>query len=147
MQFLSMSFLNYKCYEWIVLLLLLLPQGIMDILKKEVPIVPNLVGLAIFQIIMEPCSLWNHVWAIIPGVIIMIVSGIFTNSIGKGDGLVVMVIGSLLGINKVAEVIMRAFLLSGLFGIVYIISKKGGKKDQIPFVPFLLLGTLWSGIA
>lgn len=62
---------------------------------------------------------------------------------GLGDAKLAVGLGFLLGIGKVLSAAVLSFWLGALIGIVLIIfSRKHGMKTEIPFAPFLVLGTL-----
>ena len=61
--------------------------------------------------------------------------------IGSGDGIVLMGIGWIQGIQQVCMIFQTAILLAAGAGICMLALGKGRKKE-IPFVPFLLAGYL-----
>lgn len=77
------------------------------------------------------------VCCILPGGILLLVSLLTKESIGYGDGVAVMVLGLWTGAWFTAGVLCVAVILAGLFGIGYLVM---GKRDAIPFIPFLLVG-------
>ena len=62
--------------------------------------------------------------------------------IGLGDGLLMTVTGLFLGGRQNAFLIMTAMLLSALFSIGYLLSKKGNRKTRFAFVPFMFASFL-----
>jgi prepilin signal peptidase PulO-like enzyme (type II secretory pathway) len=62
---------------------------------------------------------------------------------GKGDVLLAIFMGLLLGYPNIIVAFYVAFIIGAVFGIVYLWIFKGkNKSTMIPFGPFLLLGTL-----
>lgn len=67
---------------------------------------------------------------------------------GFGDVKLAGVLGLFLGWMGWGSLIvgaMAAFLLGGIFGIILILARRGGRKTAIPFGPWMLLGA-WIGI-
>lgn len=62
--------------------------------------------------------------------------------VGFGDGLLILTMGSVLGAGELAGILCGALLLCGIYsGIEYLMLKKS-RSEEIPFVPFLLIGYL-----
>ncbi len=75
--------------------------------------------------------------ALAPGIALLILAAVFREGIGSGDGLAAMVLGLWTGGLWTFWVICVAVMLTGLFAVGYVITKK---RETIPFIPFLLLG-------
>ena len=80
---------------------------------------------------------YEMVESLIPGGILLLLSVITKESIGFGDGIVVVVLGLWTGTWFTTLVVCVAILLAGIYGVICIIKKR---KDPIAFVPFLLIG-------
>jgi leader peptidase (prepilin peptidase)/N-methyltransferase len=64
---------------------------------------------------------------------------------GFGDVKLSGVLGLYLGFlgwGELAVGLFAGFLLGGLFGVVLMAARRGGRKTAVPFGPFMLLGTL-----
>lgn len=86
---------------------------------------------------------WRNIWGVIPGAGLWLLGYLLEKEkVGTGDGIVVMALGWALGFGKVYKVLLIAFAVVGLAGFIFLIRGKK-KTDQIPFVPFLMLGFLW----
>ena len=80
-------------------------------------------------------------WRIRQGLLILIalISG---GMVGFGDGLLILTMGSVLEAGELAGILCGALLLCGIYsGIEYLMLKKS-RSEEIPFVPFLLIGYL-----
>ena len=67
---------------------------------------------------------------------------------GGGDIKLAFLMGLVLGIKKTALAMLLSFWLAAVIGLALIMSGKKKRTDQIPFGPFLILGTLvayWFG--
>jgi prepilin signal peptidase PulO-like enzyme (type II secretory pathway) len=62
--------------------------------------------------------------------------------IGGGDFRLAVLMGVLLGWEKAILALVLAYFIGSIIGIYLLISKKAKGKTQIPFGPFLLLGTI-----
>lgn len=76
----------------------------------------------------------------LPGCFLLSLSFIGKKAIGVGDGLVVVITGLFFNAAATTEILFWGFLTSAVFGIFLMIFRKAGRKTEIPFVPFLLLG-------
>jgi len=69
---------------------------------------------------------------------------------GWGDPKLVLFMGLLLGFPKIILALFLAFLIGAIMGIGLIISGKKTLKSEVPFGPFLVIGTFvalfWGGI-
>lgn len=63
---------------------------------------------------------------------------------GFGDVKFAIVLGLFLGFPKIIIALFLAFLLGALIGLIAIALKKKGLKSEIPFAPFLIIGTFIS---
>jgi len=61
---------------------------------------------------------------------------------GMGDAQLAILLGLLLGWPKILLGLMLAFALGAIIGLILIALKKKKMQSQIPFAPFLIVGTL-----
>jgi prepilin signal peptidase PulO-like enzyme (type II secretory pathway) len=90
----------------------------------------------------------NFVSSLIAVVIIAFVMGmcllIMKNSIGMGDVKIILVMSALLGLANVLVAIFVSLIVSFIAAVFLLVTKKKGRKDTLPFAPFILTGTLMS---
>lgn len=75
--------------------------------------------------------------SLIPGMIMIFLSFITRESIGYGDGLSVMIIGSIMGIKNCFWMICISLVMISLVSAILMILKRASQKTKIPYVPFL----------
>jgi prepilin signal peptidase PulO-like enzyme (type II secretory pathway) len=63
-------------------------------------------------------------------------------AMGGGDIKLAVAMGLLLGVKGTALALLVAFNVAALVGIGLIMAHRKGRRDQIPFGPFLVLGTV-----
>lgn len=63
---------------------------------------------------------------------------------GMGDAYLVILLGLILGWPKILLALMLAFAIGALFGLILIALKQKKMSSQVPFAPFLILGTVIS---
>lgn len=73
------------------------------------------------------------------GLLYLITKG---KGMGLGDVKLAFFMGLFLGYPKIVVAMYVAFVVGAMFGLILIIFKKAGKKTEIPFGPFLILGTI-----
>lgn len=61
---------------------------------------------------------------------------------GMGDAYLALLIGLILGWPKILFALMAAFMIGAITGLVLIFLKKKTIKSQIPFAPFMVIGTV-----
>jgi leader peptidase (prepilin peptidase) / N-methyltransferase len=62
--------------------------------------------------------------------------------LGGGDIKLVFLMGLLLGLGKMGLAMLIAFNSAALIGVILILTKVKGRRDYIPFGPFLVFGTV-----
>lgn len=137
---------------WLIVGILLLIVFITDI---KYMIIPDyaVVGLGLLALlyrvylaqagVMRIEDLW---WAIVAGVAAaMFLGGIHLATLGKGMGLgdvkYGLVMGWLLGWQRMIVGLMVAFIMGAVVGVGLVIAKKRKIKQELPFGPFLVTGT------
>jgi leader peptidase (prepilin peptidase) / N-methyltransferase len=64
---------------------------------------------------------------------------------GRGDATLGLTVGAVLGwygFRTLFEGVFLGFLLAGLYGAGKLAARRAGRRDELPFGPFLLLGTI-----
>jgi len=119
-------------------------------LIPDIVLFPAIIITAILRVLqvfnLNPQSLvfWNYFLAVV------IASGFFFliwlvsrgKWMGFGDVKLAILMGLLLGVERVLVALFLAFMLGAIVGIVMMILHKKGLKSEIPFGPFLILGTV-----
>lgn len=124
-----------------IVFLYLLINGWTDYKTGEVDLRYTVAMAGITGIYKAGMGTLAHWWGILPGLLLLVIAVNRKEKIGSGDGWIVMATGWALGMEKVWNLLMIAFLAAGGVGLFYLFLKKKQVKD-IPFVPFLLLGFL-----
>ena len=129
----------------ILLLMLMIIASVVDIKKKEIPVV--LIGLCgvlaaasfIYGFVMGTVGI-EEALSLVPGLAMTLISLATRGALGIGDGLMLICIGPVLGLDETCAGLLIALFLSCLFSVGILACKKGNRKSQIPFIPFLTAG-------
>lgn len=82
------------------------------------------------------------------GSLFLLVSRLTRKQIGKGDGILLTIVGGYLGMFAFIEFIMYAFFMAALAAIVLLAIRKFNRKRTMPLIPFLFAGFIvcqWIG--
>lgn len=111
-----------------------------DLKQKEVPLLPIvIVGIGGILYIIFGVEKISYIAGAGLGILCLLFGKITEESLGYGDGYLLLAIGLLIGLKKNIALLIIALFLSAIFSMVLLILKKGNRKTTIPFVPFLLL--------
>lgn len=72
------------------------------------------------------------------GVVLLFLSIMTGGRIGTGDAVLLIVTGIYLGLEQNLELFFCGLLMCSMCSLVLFVLRKKGRKDSIPFVPFLL---------
>lgn len=111
-----------------------------DIREKKVSVKKAEAGMVtafICRIMTGQFSCMGIVLGCLPGLFLLLLSIVTRESIGKGDGIVVMILGLWTNIWWAFLVTCLAICLAGIFALICLVRKR---KEPISFIPFLLLG-------
>ena len=125
--------------------LFLFISSVTDIRSKEVkPAVLAVFGIiaVVLYLVATPVGLFEEAAGIVIGLTFVALSLITEGKIGLGDGLLMTVTGVYLGGRQNAFLIMTAMLLSAVFSVIFLLTKKGNRKTKFAFVPFVFASFL-----
>lgn len=121
----------------------LMAFSLWDYKNRKLPLVPIfcLMSAGILFICGERTeNLQNTLLGVGIGAFFCMMAKLTASSIGMGDGLLALLIGIYMGGVLTFICLCFAFLFSAVAALFLIVFKKKGKKDSLPFVPFLLAG-------
>lgn len=115
-----------------------------DVRTQTLPIKTILVGgcLMLPLLVIESPEMWLLSLRILPGVLLLLIGFFSKEQIGYGDGICVMMSGMIFSLRMVWLAIMFSFALLILMSIFLLFIKKARRDLRIPYIPFLLVGTL-----
>jgi leader peptidase (prepilin peptidase)/N-methyltransferase len=138
---LSLSFIKL-----VTLSSLLIIISLIDLRHQIIPdmlvIITLIMGL-VFSLAGD-ISFVDSLLGMFAGGIILFILALVPDVLGGGDIKLMFAVGSFLGIYKTIGAIFLGFALSSVISIILLILKVKGRKDYIPFAPFLALGTIIS---
>lgn len=128
--------------NWTILIgVLLLWCSIEDIKTMTIPLI-GIGGFTIIGIVLcffyPMFSLPEILGGILIGILLLFISWISKEAIGRGDGLLMVTCGLYLGFRGNMILLFYGLLLSGITTGVLLITKQLKRKQRVPFVPFLL---------
>lgn len=126
----------------ILISVILLIAAIMDIKSKRVKtgLVVVLGLFCVFSVVLNKnVNIWEICGGIALGLSMIGLSVITNNQIGKGDGMVIAMLGISLGFRDCLMVIAFASVVMAFLSIVLLLLKKANKKTRLPFIPALFI--------
>lgn len=113
-----------------------------DIRAREV----SLLTIGIFGIagMVRACFLgtvsMDLVWTACMGTAVIVLSIISKGAVGMGDGFLLLALGTVISFAELLSAFLLGLFLCGFWGILVLLLSGKGKKTEMPFVPFLMLG-------
>lgn len=126
----------------IQLIILLGIISIIDFSTKKIPVVVLIVmgSVGIASSIYAQQSIMSVAVALIPGIVLMAAAFLTREQIGYGDAAVVTLMGLFVTVDIVCSTMVMGLTIAGIISVILIASGRVGRKMQIAFTPFLLLG-------
>lgn len=124
----------------LLLAVMLVINTVLDISHQEVS-VKLCLGISILGsfilLITGAKNIWQLALGLIPGLFIMLVSIISRGRIGMGDGIIIMAMGILWGLESVFASLFLGMCMVGTISSIMLVTGKWRISKKIPFVPFL----------
>ena len=124
----------------IQLIILLGIISIIDFSTKKIPIVVLVVMGIVASSFYAKQSIISVAVALIPGIVLMAAAFLTREQIGYGDAAVVTLMGLFVTADIVCSTMVMGLTIAGTISVILIVSGSAGRKKQIAFTPFLLLG-------
>lgn len=101
----------------------------------------NVIPIVFFTIWGAVFARKVSIYGVLPGIFLIAVSMICKNiAIGIGDGIVIMCLGLLIGLNGIWFTTFLALAMSCVYGIASLLFNGKNLKTAYPFIPFVFLG-------
>lgn len=113
-----------------------------QIIPDGVLLVGGLLGLPMVYLQSMEQLKWGVIGFFAAGLVLLLIALASKGGMGGGDIKLAAVMGLYLGLKSVALALFLSFLLGGLVGILLLVTGIKGRKDAVPFGPFLALGAI-----
>lgn len=116
---------------------------VFDIKRKKIPVYMLIILAAagiISNFTVGEFDIEKRIIALLPGMILLIVSMITKQQIGYGDGMIILIMGLYIDIDDILSIVLSSFLLSSIAAIILMTVFKKKKNFEMAFSPFLLIG-------
>ncbi len=120
-------------------------HSIEDIKRKQITVMVTLcsaIAGLLCHMVYHNHSIYNILGGILVGGMIFLFSFLSQGKIGQGDGMILMLTGLYLGVEENLSLMFLSFLLAAVWAVIAVLFLHYGKRDKIPFVPFLFLAYL-----
>lgn len=116
-----------------------------DLLRKQIwwPLALIFIAVAVaLHFIQGDKEIWDILAGLFLGTGLLFVSWATKEALGYGDGMVVAACGAALGFVTVVHLFLLALMFAAVWSGILLVFRKAGRKDSVPFVPFLLLAQI-----
>lgn len=116
---------------------------VFDIKRKKIPVYMLIILAAagiISNFTVGEFDIEKRIIAMLPGMILLIVSMITKQQIGYVDGMIILIMGLYIDIDDILSIVLSSFLLSSIAAIILMTVFKKKKNFEMAFSPFLLIG-------
>lgn len=134
-----------KVFAVILMGLWLLLCAYQDFKEKKVTFALLIVGGIILPVVflsIVDLSIISRVGGLVIGGFILLLSKLTRGQIGIGDGIIICITGVCMGFKNNLSFLLWGLSFAALASLLLILFKKAGRKETIPFIPFLFLAYL-----
>lgn len=131
----------------IIIGVLLFAAGIMDLKSKTISrgiilvlMIVCFAGAFIKVFTIKEFGIWEIMGGALIGLCAIGLSMVSRDQIGRGDGLVIVAIGLMLGFRKCLFAVCMASMIMTLVSVIVLILRKGNRNTRLPFIPALFAG-------
>lgn len=122
-------------------------SSITDLYNRTIPlkllIFSLIVGFLMIGIFYKTNTFLNCILGGVAAFLVMyLLILISKKQVGGGDLALMTVTGFFAGINIFFSILFVSIILTGMYSLFLVLMKKGSKRTEIPFAPFILLGTV-----
>lgn len=141
--------INFIFYSFILSILIII--SFIDYFHQIIPdglvlliLVSTIIHKAFIYIVYKtPLSFLDSISSFIgAGLLFFIIALVSNGGMGGGDIKLSAVLGFILGLKKTLLNILLSFIIGAVFSIILLLSGKKGRKDAIPFGPFINISFL-----
>lgn len=136
----------------IIMVMLLIPIAVADFKQHIIPNIILIVGLVlriiiyIFEFVQNGSNIlevlkYDLIGAVVIVLFFMLCMLVMRNSIGMGDVKLFGLMGLYHGLWGVMSSVFFSLLVAFVLSVILLLTKKKGRKDNIPFGPSILIGT------
>ncbi len=97
----------------------------------------GVIPIALFE---RNIPLMARVFGLLVGALFLLVSVLSKEAVGKGDAIMIGISGAALGFSAISVILCISFFLLSVISLGLLVIKRLGRKDRIPFFPFLAAG-------
>ena len=141
---------SFQFVKWIIFAVLLFVTGAIDLIEGVIPdviVVPGLITGVIFSIFNGKSSFLQSIYGLLfMAVFFLIIILLTRGGMGWGDLTLGIMIGSFLGFKLSLITLVFSFIIGAISGLILIVLRKKGRKDAIPFGPFLSIAAFVASI-
>lgn len=101
-----------------------------------IPCLAGVLGLAL-HIFLQDRAILDLLLGTSMGAACVLAAFCTKESIGYGDGVIFILTGIFLGFWENLDLLMGTLMLAGAAALFFIVTKKKGRKDRMPVVPFV----------
>ena len=126
-----------------VLLLFFFAAALIDLRTSRLSIwflISGLVAGLLLLFLSERFTVKGFLFALIPGTALFLIALLTKQAVGYGDCLLLLITGIFLGPERTILQFFISLLLAGGFSILLLVLQKKGRRENLPFAPFLLAG-------
>ena len=123
---------------------MLVIQSVWDCRCRQIPIAVTLAGggIGLMGSILYNRGFVDICLGLLPGLICLFIGWITREAVGYGDGFLLCAMGMYLSFEKIVAIVTMASVFAAVIGLILVVCGKKSGKDQLPFVPFLLVSTV-----
>lgn len=116
--------------------------GYQDWKEKEISVVLLAAGGIILPVVFwlaGGVSPMSRMEGLLLGLGLLLLGRVTKGQIGTGDGIILCITGLCLGLKGGLNLLLWGLILAAMASLILLLFKKAGRKDTIPFIPFLFL--------
>ncbi|GAB6182092.1 A24 family peptidase [Desulfotomaculum defluvii] len=140
--------ISWEALAMLIFFSMLVVTTVIDLYHQIIPdgvlLVGGILGMPMVYLQSLDQLKWGLIGFFAAGLLFLLIAIVSKGGMGGGDIKLAAVMGLYLGLKSVAIALFLSFLLGGLIGMLLLVTGIKGRKDPVPFGPFLAVGAVLS---